>query len=167
MFADMRFSIATASSVSEPASRRVTRKTPILLPPQVSGTAAAAPTWPFRAPTRQACERGSLRKSLATTTSRSRNAWPQTPDPSGVPATTDISILESRAMSSPNPVARRRKSVPSACRNTAVARKSPLEKAASHTFRYSSSGDLAYRIASLVALSAANVRARSVDKALP
>ena len=44
----------------------------------------------------------------------------------------------------------------------ATARKSPLENAASQTFSYSSSGDFAYRIASLVAFNAANVRAISV-----
>jgi hypothetical protein len=44
-------------------------------------------------------------------------------------------------------------------KKTAVARKSPLEKAASQTFSYNSSGDFAYRIASLVAFNAANVRA--------
>src|SRR5204863_5839174 len=44
----------------------------------------------------------------------------------------------------------------------ATARKSPTENAASQTFAYSSSGDLAYRIASLVAFNAANVRAISV-----
>ena len=45
-----------------------------------------------------------------------------------------------------------------------VARKSPLENAASQTCRYRSSGDFAYRIASLVALNAANVRAMLVSK---
>ena len=45
-----------------------------------------------------------------------------------------------------------------------LARKSPLENAASQTFRYNSSGDFAYRIASLVALNAANVRAILVSK---
>jgi hypothetical protein len=51
-------------------------------------------------------------------------------------------------------------------RNTAVARKPPLENAASQTFSYSSSGDFAYRIASLVAFNAAKVRAILVFKAL-
>ena len=101
---------------------------------------------------------------MLTTTSRSRKAWPHTPDPSGVPAITEMSILRRRTVSSPNPTAKRSQSVPSARRKTAVARKSPLEKAASQTLRYNSSGDFAYRIASLVALSAANVRARSVGK---
>jgi hypothetical protein len=40
-----------------------------------------------------------------------------------------------------------------------AAKKSPLEKAASQTFAYSSSGDFAYRIASFVAFNAASVRA--------
>jgi hypothetical protein len=56
--------------------------------------------------------------------------------------------------------------VASTSKKTPVARKSPLEKAASQTFRYSSSGDFAYRIASLVALNAAKVRSAIVSKAL-
>ena len=47
-----------------------------------------------------------------------------------------------------------------------MARKSPLENAASQTFSYSSSGDFAYRIASLVAFNAANVRVILVFKVL-
>jgi len=54
--------------------------------------------------------------------------------------------------------------VPGSAEKIAVARKSPLENAASQTCRYSSSGDFAYRIASLVALNAANVRAIFVSK---
>src|SRR5580704_2189199 len=96
----------------------------------------------------------------------SRKARPQTPSPSGVPATIEISTLRSRGTSSPNPAAKRSRPVAGSSKKTDVARKSPLEKAASHTLTYNSSGDLAYRIASLVALSAANVRARLVSKIL-
>jgi len=53
--------------------------------------------------------------------------------------------------------------VPGSSKKIAVARKSPLENAASQTWRYSSSGDFAYRIASLVAFNAANVRAMFVS----
>ena len=94
----------------------------------------------------------------------SRKACPQTPEPSGVFATIEISMLRSRTMSSPKPAANRSMSVPGSSKKTAVARKSPLENAASQTCRYSSSGDFAYRIASLVALNAANVRAIVVSK---
>src|SRR5260221_14565187 len=89
----------------------------------------------------------------------SRKACPQTPDPSGVLATIEISMLRSLTVSSPKPAAKRSRLVSGSSRKTAVARKSPLEKAASQTFSYSSSGDLAYRIASLVEFNAANVRA--------
>ncbi len=164
MFADMRLSIATSLSVREPGSRLVISSTPTLRPLQVSGTAAAAPTCPCCAPCRQASERRSLRKSFDITTSRSRKAWPHTPEPSGVPSTIEISMLRSRTVSSPKPAAKRNRLVPSSSRKTAVARKSPLKKAASQTLPYNSSGDFAYKIASLVALSAANVRARSVGK---
>ncbi len=94
----------------------------------------------------------------------SRKACPQTPDPSGVFATIEISIARSRLMSSPKPAANRSRLVPGSSKKTAAARKSPLENAASQTFSYSSSGDFAYRIASLVALNAANVRAKFVSK---
>ena len=79
----MRSSSETICSSSEPASRRVTRNTPTLRPLQISGSAAAAPTPALAAPSRQASERGSLRKSLLTHTFWSRKAWPQTPEPSG------------------------------------------------------------------------------------
>src|SRR4029078_3609748 len=55
---------------------------------------------------------------------------------------------------------------PGSSRKMAAPRKSPLENAASQTFSYSSSGDFAYRIASLVAFNAANVRAILVFKVL-
>ncbi|MEH2566834.1 hypothetical protein V1289_006461 [Bradyrhizobium sp. AZCC 2289] len=84
---------------------------------------------------------------------------PKTPDPSGVLATIEISMLRSLTISSPKPAAKRSRLVSGSSKKTAVARKSPLEKAASQTFSYNSSGDLAYRIASLVAFNAANVRA--------
>src|ERR1700737_5590536 len=94
----------------------------------------------------------------------SRKACPQTPEPSGVLATIEISIARSRLMSSPKPAANRSMLVPGSSKNTAVAMKSPLVNAASQTFSYSSSGDFAYRMASLVALNAANVRAKLVSK---
>jgi hypothetical protein len=56
--------------------------------------------------------------------------------------------------------------VPGSSKKIAVAMKSPLENAASQTCRYNSSGDFAYRIASLVALNAANVRAIYVSKSV-
>ena len=68
----------------DPASRRVTRKTPTLRPLQISGSAAAAPTFPAATPWRQGSERASFRKSLLMDTLWSRKACPQTPDPSGV-----------------------------------------------------------------------------------
>ena len=166
MFADIRSSSETICASSDPASRRVTRNTPTLRPLQVSGSAAAAPTCPAAAPWRQASERASLRKSLLTQILLSRKACPQTPEPSGVSATIEISMLRSRAMSSPKPAANRSRLVSGSSRKIAVARKSPLENAASQTFSYSSSGDFAYRIASLVAFNAANVRAILVFKVL-
>src|SRR6476661_3885511 len=69
-------------------------------------------------------------------------------------------------MSAPNPAANRSRPVSASSKKIADARKSPLENAASQTFSYSSSGDFAYRIASLVAFNAANVRAIVVFKAL-
>ena len=78
----------------------------------------------------------------------------------------EMSMLRSRARSSPKPEATLSKPVCGSSTKTAVARKSPLEKAASQTFPYNSSGDFAYRIASLVAFNAANVRAISVSKVL-
>ena len=143
----------------EPGSCRVTSKTPTLRPLQVNGSAAAAPTCPARAPWRQANERASFRKSLLMDTFWSRKACPQTPDPSGVLATIEMSMLRSRTVSSPKPAAKRSRLVSGSSKKTAVARKSPLEKAASQTFSYNSSGDFAYRIASLVAFNAAKVRA--------
>src|SRR3981189_2058372 len=166
MFADMRSSSETIWSFSDPASRRVTSSTPTLRPLQVSGSAAAAPTCASDAPSRQASERASLRKSLLILSLWPRKACPQTPEPSGVLATIEISIRRRRLMSSPMPAANRSMSVPDSSKKTAVARKSPLENAASQTFRYNSSGDFAYRIASLVAFNAANVRAIVVFKAL-
>ena len=77
-----------------------------------------------------------------------------------------MSMLRSLAVSSPKPAANRSRLVSGSSKKTAVARKSPLEKAASQTFPYSSSGDFAYRIASLVAFNAANVRAILVFTAL-
>ncbi len=61
MFADMRSSSETIGSVSEPASRRVTSRTPTLRPLQISGKAAAAPTFSLAAPVRQASERISFK----------------------------------------------------------------------------------------------------------
>src|SRR5258708_16813440 len=75
-------------------------------------------------------------------------------------------MLRSRTVSSPKPAAKRSRLVSGSSKKTAVARKSPLEKAASQTFSYSCSGDFAYRIASLVAFNAANVRAILVFKVL-
>src|SRR5260221_10034580 len=77
-----------------------------------------------------------------------------------------MSILRSLAVSLPKPAANRSRLVAGSSKKTAVARKSPLEKAASQTFSYNSSGDFAYRIASLVAFNAANVRAILVSKVL-
>ncbi len=162
MFADTRSSIETICPSIEWGSRRETRSTPTPSPLQVSGSAAAVPTWPAVAPSRQGSERGSFRKSLLTHIFRSRKACPETPDPSGVPATIEMSMLRRRATSSPQPAAKRRRLVSGSSRKIATARKSPTENAASQTFAYSSSGDLAYRIASLVAFNAANVRAISV-----
>ncbi len=76
----------------------------------------------------------------------------------------EMSMPRSRAMSSPKPVASLSRLVSGSSKKTAVARKSPLEKAASLTFSYNSSGDFAYRIASLVAFNAAKVRAIVVCK---
>ena len=162
MFADTRSSIETICPSIEFASRRETSNTPTPSPLQVSGSAAAAPTWLALAPSRQASERGSFRKSLLTHIFRSRKACPETPEPSGVPATIEMSMLRRRGTSSPQPATKRRRSVSGSSRKIATARKSPTENAASQTFAYSSLGDLAYRIASLVAFNAANVRAISV-----
>ena len=162
MFADTRSSIAAICPSIECGSRRETSSTPTLSPLRISGSAAAAPIWPALAPSRQGSERGSFRKSLLTHIFRSRKACPETPDPSGVPATIEMSILRRRGTSSPKPAAKRSRLVSGSSRKTATARKSPTENAASQTFAYSSSGDLAYRIASLVAFNAANVRAMSV-----
>src|SRR5262245_44530547 len=96
----------------------------------------------------------------------SRKARPQTPSPSGVPARIEMSTLRSLGTSSPNPAAKRSRPAAGSSKKTEVARKSPLENAASQTLAYNSSGDLAYRIASLVALSAAKVHARLVSKIL-
>ena len=162
MFADTRSSIETSCSSIECASRRETSSTPTLSPLQISGSAAAAPTWLALAPSRQASECWSFRKSLLTHIRRSRKACPETPEPSGVPATIEMPMLRRRGTSSPQPAAKRRRLVSGSSRKIATARKSPTENAASQTFAYSSSGDLAYRIASLVAFNAANVRAISV-----
>ena len=164
ILADIRSSIETVRPLIEPGSRLVTSSTPTLLPLQISGSAPADPTCPSQAPCRQASERVSLRKSLLTHSRWSRKACPQTPDPTGVPASIEMSMPRSRAMSSPKPATHRSKSVPGSSKNTAVPRKSPLENAALQTCSYSSSGDFAYRIASLVALNAAKVRARLVSK---
>ncbi len=164
MFADMRSRSETICSFSDPAARRVTSSTPTPRPLHVSGDAAAAPTCTSDAPSRQASERGSFRKSLLTITFWSRNACPQTPEPSGVSATIEISIPRSRPMSSPKPAANRSQLVPGSSKKIAVARKSPLENAASQTCWYNSSWAFAYKIASLVALNAADVRAIFVSK---
>src|SRR6266567_2391270 len=164
ILADMRSNSDTVCSLIEPGSRLVTSSTPTLLPLQTRGNAAAAPTCASQTPCRQASERASLRKSLLTHSRWSRKACPQTPDPLGVSAATEMSMPRSRAMSSPKPATHRSKSVPGLSKKTAVARKSPLENAALQTCSYNSSGDFAYRIASLVALNAAKVRARLVSK---
>ena len=166
MFIDKRARSETVWSFSDPALRRVTSNTPTLRPLHVSGNAAAAPTCASHTPCRQASERASFRKSLLTLTFWSRKACPQTPDPSGAVATVEISMLRNRTMSSPKPAANRSMLVSGSSKKIAVARKSPLENAASQTCRYSSSGDFAYRIASLVALNAANVRAILVSKSV-
>jgi hypothetical protein len=61
MFFDIRSSSETTSSLSEPASRLVTRNTPTHLPLRASGIAAAAPTWLSATPLRQASERTSFK----------------------------------------------------------------------------------------------------------
>ena len=90
MFADTRSSIETICPSIECGSRRETSNTPTLSPLQISGSAAAAPTWPSLAPSRQGSERGSFRKSLLTHILRSRKACPLTPEPSGVPSTIEM-----------------------------------------------------------------------------
>ena len=154
----------TIWSLSDPASRRVTSSTPTLRPLQVSGNAAAAPTCASDAPSRQASERASFRKSLLMLTFWSRKACPQTPNPRGYRRRSKY-----RSCAAAQCLRRSRRQTgacrsPVPARKIAVARKSPLENAASQTCRYSSSGDFAYRIASLVALNAANVRAILVSK---
>ena len=99
----------TVRPLIEPGSRLVTSSTPTLLPLQISGSAAADPTCPSQAPCRQASERVSLRKSLLTHSRWSRKACPQTPDPSGLPASIEMSMPRSRAMSSPKPATHRSK----------------------------------------------------------
>ena len=87
--------------------------------------------------------------------------------PRAYPATIEMSMLRRRAMSSPKPAAKRSRSVP---RLQQEDRRWPGSRRSRRRLRrpsrYSSSGDFAYRIASLVAFNAANVRAISVSNVL-